>query len=616
MKLLRIRVRNFRCYQEEKSLSFEDFTALVGRNDSGKSSILDALALFFDEYKPDGDDACISGNKQDMRVICEFTDLPSNIIIDADHPTTLEQEHLLNSQGHLEIHRVYSGHLKTPKPTGIFAYALHPTAEGHADLLHLKRQQLQARAKQLGMDLSGVDQRINSELRKTIWNSSGELSLEEKEVDLEKEDAKKIWSVLSKQLPVLAVFHSDRKSTDQDEEAQSPMKSAVDEAIRQRQAELDDIAEHVQSQVEQIARETVEKIREMDPHLASELNPRFSKPNWSKVFSISLTDDAQIPINKRGSGVRRLVLLNFFRAQAERRLEQKEAPGIVYAIEEPETSQHPNNQKILFEALRELSEQPGCQVVVTTHTPVLAKDIPINSLRYIDITDTGRQIHSYGEDTYNQVAKALGVLPDHKVKVFIGVEGVNDIDFLKNISQVLLQAGEDVIDLTKLEAEGGIIFVPLGGSSLTLWTHRLAGLNRPEFHLFDRDQPPTTKSSHQDAVDEINVRANAIAMLTEKREMENYIHPQAIENSIGVNLTYGDFDDVPELVAQHLHVANGGAGDWHDLDADKKKKKESRAKRRLNNEAVSAMTVAMLDEIDTNGNVRSWLQEISRLYNQ
>lgn len=51
-------------------------------------------ALFFDEYKPDGDDACISGKKQDMRVICEFTDLPNSIIIDADHPTTLEQDDL------------------------------------------------------------------------------------------------------------------------------------------------------------------------------------------------------------------------------------------------------------------------------------------------------------------------------------------------------------------------------------------------------------------------------------------------------------------------------------------------------------------------------------------
>ncbi|MDL1986481.1 MAG: ATP-binding protein [Deltaproteobacteria bacterium] len=49
MKLSKIRVRNFRCYEEEKSVSFEDFTAFVGKNDSGKSSIIDALALFFDE---------------------------------------------------------------------------------------------------------------------------------------------------------------------------------------------------------------------------------------------------------------------------------------------------------------------------------------------------------------------------------------------------------------------------------------------------------------------------------------------------------------------------------------------------------------------------------------
>ncbi|MHB8392242.1 MAG: AAA family ATPase [Acidobacteriaceae bacterium] len=33
---------------------------------------------------------------------------------------------------------------------------------------------------------------------------------------------------------------------------------------------------------------------------------------------MTLTGDDQIPINKRGSGVRRLVLLSFFRAEAER----------------------------------------------------------------------------------------------------------------------------------------------------------------------------------------------------------------------------------------------------------------------------------------------------------
>jgi putative ATP-dependent endonuclease of the OLD family len=614
MKLKRLRIRNFRCYQEEILIDFEDFTTFVGRNDSGKSTILDALALFFDEYKPDGDDANIGGNKQDMRIICEFCDLPEEIIIDTDHPTTLNKEYLLNNEGNLEVHRIFSGQNKTPKQTGIFAYADHPTIENYADLLYLKRKELQDRATELGVKLSGVDKRINSALRQAIWESAPDLSLQATEIDLEKVDAKKIWAVLSKQRPVFAIFHSDRKSTDQDDEAQSPLKSAVDEAIKEKQVELDDIAEHVKNQVEKIARDTVEKIREMDQELAQELNPRFSKPNWAKVFSISLTDDEQISINKRGSGVRRLILLNFFRAKAERRLEQKDAPGVIYAIEEPETSQHPNNQKLLISALRELSEQPGCQVIITTHTPVLVKDLPIESLRYIQKTNDTRQVFAYDEVTYNCVAKALGIIPDHDVKIFVGLEGVNDIDFMKNISKVLIDNGENVIDLTELEENGEIIFIPLGGSSLSLWTHRLAGLNRPEFHLYDRDDEPPATSRHQDAVDQFNARDNSTAILTGKREMENYIHSDAILDSLGVTIIVDDFCDVPDLVAEQLHIANGGQGAWDDLDSDKKKKKNSRAKRRLNNEVLESMTVERLNFIDQDNDVRKWLSEIKRLY--
>ena len=614
MKLKRLRIRNFRCFQEETTIDFDAFTTFVGRNDSGKSTILDALAFFFDEYKPDGDDASIAGNKRDMRVICEFCDLPNEIIIDADHPTTLSSEWLLNSEGHLEIHRVFSGQNKTPKQTGIFAYANHPTAETFADLLYLKRVELKSRATELGVDLTGVDQRVNSDLRRAIWESAPDLSPQDTEIDLEKEDAKKIWSILSKQLPVFAVFHSDRKSTDQDDEAQSPLKSAVDEAIREKQAELDAVVEHVKSQVERIAHATVEKIRQMDPELAQELNPRFSKPNWAKVFSINLTDDEQIPINKRGSGVRRLILLNFFRAKAESRLEQTDAPGVIYAIEEPETSQHPNNQKLLVSALRELSEQPGCQVIITTHTPVLVRDQPVKSLRYIQKTNDIRQVYAYNNDTYNRVAKALGIVPDHDAKVFVGVEGVNDIDFLKNISKMLIANGEDGIDLTSLEDNGELVFIPLGGSSLSLWTHRLAGLNRPEFHLYDRDDAPPATSRHQDTVDQFNARNDSTAMLTGKREMENYIHSDAILDSLGVTISVDDFCDVPDLVAEQLHIANGGQGAWDDLDSDKKKKKVSRAKRRLNNEVLESMTVERLNFIDQANDVRAWLSEIKRLY--
>ena len=49
--------------------------------------------------------------------------------------------------------------------------------------------------------------------------------------------------------------------------------------------------------------------------------------------------------------MRRLVLLNFFRAQAERKSRTRMPPAIIYAIEEPETAQHPTNQRLLLDAL-------------------------------------------------------------------------------------------------------------------------------------------------------------------------------------------------------------------------------------------------------------------------
>jgi len=53
---------------------------------------------------------------------------------------------------------------------------------------------------------------------------------------------------------------TDRKSTDQDEEVQDPIKKAVDEALQSQAATLDALAAFVRDQVLGIARATVEKL--------------------------------------------------------------------------------------------------------------------------------------------------------------------------------------------------------------------------------------------------------------------------------------------------------------------------------------------------------------------
>lgn len=409
MKLARLRIRNFRCFKDEIAFDFEEMTAFVGKNDVGKSTVMDALDIFLNDGTPDKNDASKNGDGKDLTIICEFTDLPDEAIIDDNVPTTFHSEHLLNTDGYLEIHKGYSGHTATPKCTSIAAYAVHPTTDGVKDLMQLKNAELKTRAKELQIDLTGVDQKVNAQLRKSIRDSVGDLKLQPVLVPLNEENAKRAWDGIKAYIPVFALFKSDRASTDQDPEAQDPLKMAVKEAIKEKEVELNALTTYVEAEVKRIAKRTLEKLRDMDPSLAQQLNPQISVKKWDTLFNVSITGDEDIPINKRGSGVRRLILLNFFRAKTEQQARQRSDVPVIYAIEEPETSQHPHNQRMLMSALMELAADN--QVIITTHTPMLARVLPDRCLRYIkEGADKSREVLLGGGETNKLLAKSLGFL--------------------------------------------------------------------------------------------------------------------------------------------------------------------------------------------------------------
>ncbi len=271
MKLTGLKLRGFRCYQEQIQISFDDLTAIIGRNDVGKSAVMDALSVFFGETALEKDDVSIGS--EEVEIACTFSDLPRNAVVDAEFPSTFAGEYLLNRDGEMEIVQLYNGSLTKPKLIGTFARALHPTADGYSDLLSLKKSDLAARAKELGVDLSEVNKKANAPVRAAIWGHCAELVLAETLVPLDAEDAKKIWSSIAPYLPAFALFKSDRASTDQDPEAQDPLKAAIRDAIKEKEAELLKIQSFVEAEVKKIADATVEKIREMDPSLASTLSP-------------------------------------------------------------------------------------------------------------------------------------------------------------------------------------------------------------------------------------------------------------------------------------------------------------------------------------------------------
>ena len=126
MRISSVLIEKFRGYLDPTPLSVGAFTSIVGRNDVGKSTLLEALEIFFNGGKPDADDANIRARGQPTRISCLFENLPAEVVLDARAPTTLADEFLLNADG-VKEYDLGASRIKAK----VFARANHPTVGRH-----------------------------------------------------------------------------------------------------------------------------------------------------------------------------------------------------------------------------------------------------------------------------------------------------------------------------------------------------------------------------------------------------------------------------------------------------------------------------------------------------
>jgi predicted ATP-dependent endonuclease of OLD family len=404
MRITKVKIKNFRSFGSLVEIDISSLTAFVGKNDIGKSTVLEALDIFFNDSKGviklDKDDinkkSLTAGDNEITISVC-FDELPSSIIIDSTNETKLNAEYLLNSNGQLEIVKKYPN---AKAIANVYIKAYHPTNSNCHDLLLKKNIELQRIIKDQSIICS--DNTKNAVMRSAIWGHySTCLELAEIELDITKGDAtKSIWEQLKNYLPLYSLFQSDRKNSDGDNEIQDPLKEAVKQILSDPNLKMrfTEIAAEVEKKLKEVSNRTLEKLKEMNPEVANSLNPIIPTAEslkWTDVFkNVSIAGDDDIPINKRGSGVKRLILLNFFRAEAERRKTIENVPSVVYAIEEPETSQHTDHQRKLISAFLTLAATDNTQVIITTHSPILVKELDFENLRLIKSTNKGKTIQT------------------------------------------------------------------------------------------------------------------------------------------------------------------------------------------------------------------------------
>lgn len=600
MKIKKVSIENFRAYKNKITIDFNNLNVFVGKNDVGKSTILEALDIFFNDKsaiikieKDDLNKEAEKNGESEIIISVAFSNFPSEVDIDAGNRTSFVDEYLLNDENLLEIKKIFNN----GKLTDVFIVADHPTNELATDLLLKKQIELKKIVKDNSFECS--NKTINAELRKSIRENSGDLKLQKIDISVKKEDAKIIWDKLQKYLPIYALFQSDRSNNDQDNEVQDPMKLAVKEILNDSylQEKFKEIANEVENKTEEIANSTLEKLHEMNPEIANQLKPNipsFEQLKWTEVFKkITITSDDDIPLNKRGSGVKRLVLLNFFRAEADRRKKERKVANVIYAIEEPETSQHPDHQKLLINAFIELSKTNNTQIILTTHSPAIAQLLPTESLKLIKKNVANLEILS-GENILLEIAETLGVLPTLSKVVFC-VEGENDRNFLLNINQNIPELKE-IIDMKNQH----ISIIPMIGSNLKNWIERkyLENSNIIEYHLYDQDDD----AKYQASIDKVNNHNdNSEGKLTIKREFENYIHKSLIDG----------FDGFSGISCDSIL-------DWNEEDIptfimNNTDKDEKAVKSILNCCLSKQMTKELFESLGAWNEVKSWFDDIKRL---
>lgn len=626
MKLSKIKLHNYRCYSGDVTMGIDDLTCIIGRNDVGKSSIMEALDAFFNDNNINKSDltATAPANDQVIEITCYFSDLPAELVLDSSAMCNLDEEGLLNVNKELEIKRVWDCSGKTlGKTTYLHCnYYDDPEADG---LLSKKKDSLKSFMQTNGIALlEGGRWTVNKDMRCAIRAHYNMHDRSEKYIKVDgilgtEDNIKSIWKPISEQLPIYALFKMDRLLSDKDGNIQDPMKLAIEEALKveEIQQKLRDVEDYVKNHTSQIADATIKKLANFDSKLAEHLQSSFNKEcKWSSVFDIALLNENNIPLNKRGSGIRRLVLLSFFQAQAEAKKQEKNAPAIIYAIEEPETSQHPEHQLEIIHSLIALSEQPSTQVLFTTHSANLVCEIPIESIRYV-LAESNLEIKTPvlpdgkpDESILSEIIDRLGILPSptDKVKVLLYVEGNNDISALKGYSKLLFDnhlIAEDIMSSTKV----GIVIT--GGSSLRYYIDNkyLDGLGKPSVHIYDND-----KAEYQAYVAKVNGERNPFkkAFNTSMLEMENFLCKEAIEEAYADNGHVVVLSDIQHNTDVPIMVCRAFNSDWDLLDEDKRAKKESKVKKLLNTQAVAKMTIPRLEFRGVKEEIKGWFDTLIR----
>jgi putative ATP-dependent endonuclease of the OLD family len=404
MKLTDIKVQNYKAlYNIDKPIHIDDFTCIIGENNSGKSSLLQCVSLFLsgtkltkDEFYNPNDDIIISVTLSNI----DTTELER---LNPEHKERIES--FINN-GNLRLARRYSTdgssklrlYKKLPRARKLWRSTIGDALKGKTGA-------------EVTSFLNNYYEEIGTEdERNSIKTQKAFFELLDKHISLLPESAKmdsddelptgidnSIKAILPESIYIAAVKDLSDDIKTKESTPFGKLLNILLSVIEDELVDENEAFELIRKKLNRIENadgtitdDRLSRVKDIESLIQRNLQETFKNvsiemeippPQMKTVLSsatIMADDGVKSSVEFKGDGFRRAIAFSIFRTYMQLSQDatwrktaddaKKSNNKFVFLFEEPELYLHPRAQNILFDALSTISKR--YQVIVTTHSPL------------------------------------------------------------------------------------------------------------------------------------------------------------------------------------------------------------------------------------------------------
>jgi predicted ATP-dependent endonuclease of OLD family len=464
MKIKKIIIKNYRGIKEKQEIPLSGFSSIVGKNDSGKSIILNAIATFLDakSFPIVGSD--FNDSLKPIFIESHFTDDNLKELLESKIKSKIKKsdglDEFLNDilfDDSIIIQKIINQPGKSAQKENILIKDFN---NADFSMLYTKSdEELNQMLEKYNITVPVEGKGRNSKLEKIKYIKKYCTENKIPETIRSISDDYKVTSLL----PAVELFVSDyglKADTSFKSHSVSEIQDYFSRETADDTKKLRQVEKEIQKEMNNEAEAIKNYMLDYTPSIKKvEIIPNIIWKDAIKSVGVSFQfdeDEKLIPMSHKGSGYRRLFMVARFRYLAEK----NKGNNIIYLIEEPETFLHPSAQEDLLNSLNDLSEDN--QIIITTHSPVFTGSTDYDSV--ILCKKEEQSIYEYADedkksDFIMHIVDELGIKPsynlrDHHEKI-VFVESKNDAMFYDLICKKFLD--KNLLNNNK------ILVLPFGG---------------------------------------------------------------------------------------------------------------------------------------------------------